>query len=325
MAGESDKYSTCDHLTIPTVAVTSIVSMTTLSISVIAYIKMINFKREHPKKVQLQIYKAQHLFYVMCITYSIGKIPDIIAECWYPLSVFKAITYIIGVSSYYFHWLSLLMIFYLRLKFVFNDTSLQLSKCYNIMSLSVLIGSIPFGLGVVTVAFLFYFDVALVLMALNLLALIIFAQVLICTFIHKLYKLNALHKDENSAHRTKQKFNNLMTKYTILAITSLISSTITFFTLIFTSVVFEFYTPGIYLAIMTCQMMDVLFNLISVSLTICSSMNCIILRFVAKSIKCVKCVVSLWQIMENTRSNYKYPRSFPQKKKLTLQNKLHLL
>eukprot|EP01084_Bolivina_argentea_P295896 509551_1 len=255
-------YSTCAHLTIPTVIINTIIALTILFISIVGYYKMVHASNQFSKNVS----RAQHLFYIMCIVYSISRIPDVIGECWYPHSLFKWITYILCIVSYYFHWIALLLILYLRMSSVFHSTSLQVTKCCNIISLFILVGSIPFGFLVLALAAV-WFTFTMFAMAFNLLILIIFSQCLTFTFIYKLYKLNKSQKDNFSDKTKHNRLVNIMTKYTILTIVSLVASTATLLVLIIVSFVFVFYNPEMYLLTLVAQMLDVLVDSVAVSLT----------------------------------------------------------
>lgn len=270
-------YEQCGYLTIPSIIINGIF---TLIISSIATVSLYHMVKSHLNKttdstISKQIFRQQTLFYVTCIVYAISRLPDIITWCYYHESPINTITHIASTVCYGIHWTIYLVILYLRLYHVFKDSVLEISKCMNKLVLFIIISSVPYGAFIVIGFIRIGFETGLLLYLFYLIGLLVFSQCLAFAFIHKLYKLNQYERNNNDifVNTTRSNANErndlteIMTKYTVLALISIIGTTMIVIVYVIGSISGDAESPEIYLLSIVGQMLDVFIDVVCVSLS----------------------------------------------------------
>eukprot|EP01083_Nonionella_stella_P086591 240664_1 len=236
-----------------------------LATSCVAFYRVIKFK--DTEEYETRFASALHLFYFMCIIYAMNRIPDAFLACYYNDSSFKRICYGISLVSYNYHWWSFLLILFLRVINIFKDTSLQTSKCYNVISLCIIWSTPPLSIVIMVVFLTISTKIGFLLMALYLIILLLFSQMLACTFVYKLYVLNRRTKTDSKDNSLIE----LMTKYTLLAIISIIGTVSLLVILVLSSLAEQ--SSDLVLVNHISQMSDVFLDVICVSLSMKFSAN----------------------------------------------------
>lgn len=208
----------CGHLNYINIAFNSLLSALIIGCSIPSIRAMI---KHHYKKRKFSVFlfRIQVLFYSVCIFYGFVRIPDIIAECEH-LGLLYDIFFPLAVLSYAGHWITFLLILYLRLIQVFDQTDQETSCCFRGCSLCVMVLiSINFiAISVIFTVFRENAHLSLVTLCTMVMLSAVVALFLMITFIAKLYVLNAnISESANSSDLIE-----IMTKYTILTTVSII-------------------------------------------------------------------------------------------------------
>eukprot|EP01084_Bolivina_argentea_P250121 418969_1 len=254
------------EIVIGTIILNTVLSIITLIISIISLAKVVKCHNT-TKQYSNPIYYSLFVFYITCGIISICRIPDIIACNYFPQrSTFHVSTMTIMNFGYIYHWIAFLSLLYFRLKYVFKDSVYAVSKCYNCTSQFIIcLLSIIFPLIITIVGIVFgtASDLGLILGILLFLIAMIFSQILAFTLIYKLYKLNKLASIDN----TNDRLVSTMTKYTLLALISMIG-TVMYIIILVSGVNKSYHSSMKYLVTITSNQLDVFIDTISVSLTL---------------------------------------------------------
>ena len=238
-----------------------LLSVLTLIISSVSVYRMIKFahKINMDSPFAKSMYIAQLIFYANCVLHCINKIPDIVSSCFSPDSVSEDIFFALAQWSYAYHWISFLFILFLRLKIVFQNSSLAVNCMFSVLSRSILItASVLFP---VIYVFIFNdsipYQFAAFMMGLILFTLMIFSQMLNFEFLRKLY---LEHKGDSKADTIE-----LVTKYTVLGLISSIGTFI--FVMVMAIMTFKGESGVTYFIVVTGQMLDIFIDTICISLS----------------------------------------------------------
>lgn len=179
----------------------------------------INKKENFPKLLLI----SQWVFYLSSLLFAISRILTTIFNCW--SFKYQPITYN-GLSiTYIIHWFSFLLISYGRLRSVFQDTVYEINKktiyCLSFMFIFMFCFSIFVGI-LVSLGM----EIGFVFGGLVLIMVLITAQYLTWSFVHKLRKLrNVSSSDINNIDKTNQ-LSNTVKKYSVLSVISVTFSTL---------------------------------------------------------------------------------------------------
>eukprot|EP01083_Nonionella_stella_P086592 240666_1 len=143
----------------------------------------------------------------------------------------------------------------------------NIQMLYNVISLCIIWSTPPLSIVIMVVFLTISTKIGFLLMALYLIILLLFSQMLACTFVYKLYVLNRRTKTDSKDNSLIE----LMTKYTLLAIISIIGTVSLLVILVLSSLAEQ--SSDLVLVNHISQMSDVFLDVICVSLSMKFSAN----------------------------------------------------
>ena len=165
---------------------------------------------------------SKWLFYLSSIAFSICRVVGTIAYCFSP-KYYTIPRNLLNVA-YTVHWVGVLLIYFGRLKLVFNDTSHKVSSrtihCFSITFIILFVLSIASIIGLY-LGYAYFNIIA----GLIVIAAVILSQVLAWTFVGKLKAIQHDVGMDNIAQRDK--LTNTVKKYSVLSVTSVMGSSVT--------------------------------------------------------------------------------------------------
>ena len=165
---------------------------------------------------------SKWLFYLSSIAFSICRVVATIAYCFSP-KYYTIPRNLLNVA-YTVHWVGVLLIYFGRLKLVFNDTSHKVSSrtihCFSITFIILFVLSIASIIGLY-LGYAYFNIIA----GLIVIAAVILSQVLAWTFVGKLKAIQHDVGMDNIAQRDK--LTNTVKKYSVLSVTSVTGSSVT--------------------------------------------------------------------------------------------------
>jgi len=203
----------------------------TIVISVFATFKLIQKQYEiyrqgpiYGSSYSFSLLTAHVLFFLICIVTSVCRLPLLSASCFDARSNGSMYFMMIYVSAFLLHWGGLVIIHSQRLRQVFDGTALEASVCYPVTtSIVVIIALAVFALNFIGLAY--HIEalqrVSHYFMIITVVGLVISSKTVAVAFIVKFYHFsNAMAGVDGDCIN----FVRLMTKSTILAVISLLSS-----------------------------------------------------------------------------------------------------
>jgi len=208
----------CGHLNLINIAFNSLISALIIGSSIPSMRSMVKHHREKRKFSPL-LFRTQIVFYGLCIFYGFVRIPDIVIECEH-LGLLYDVFFPLAVLSYAGHWITFLLILFLRLIQVFHQTDQETTSCFRAFSLCIMaLLSLNFiAISVIFTVFRENAHLSLVTLCSMVILSAAMALFLMITFIRKLYVLNA----NISAAANSSDLIEIMTKYAILTGISLL-------------------------------------------------------------------------------------------------------
>ena len=179
-------------------------------------------KKKKFKASLLQI-SSQYVFFSSSIAFYIGKILTFNCNCFYPTPSCNTSAISITFNSYAVHLLSLMLLFYSRLRDVFDGTAFQISRFLRYLLLICIIGLFILGIGGFSYSLVFgvSFDELLGRLAGIFFGMLILSQFLAWIFVYKLYKLHSRRTDDMD-----EGFIRFVRKYAVLSLICVMFTTL---------------------------------------------------------------------------------------------------
>jgi len=265
--------SHCGHFRILNISLNSLLSLFIFAACLPSLHIMVRHHRNN-RKFSRPLFYAQCAFYVMCIVYSLVRIPDLIFECYTAATALPSassllfVFYPLSILSYAGHWTSLLLILYLRLVLIFQETEQETSRCFQRVSLSLIVAIAALFIAVAVVVTMQSAPVndfhLLLIMAFVLLLL---THLLMLAFIRKLYVLNRHTFGLEASATNTLNLVGLMTKYTILTAVSIASTTVSVVAVLGVALVSGYLSDESFLLATTATTANVLIDVVCLALS----------------------------------------------------------